>query len=650
VMNVHPSERMRARNYLLADNQNRKANNLDTADQKHVGLSTLLNIQETAAQTALEKNFYSNPQLMQKGYARETYNPNTEVTVVALDEVAEYQRQGFEVVGELPNGIDTTNKVMMVNHYSARLNYDQGAFSHTGFSQKGTRVTEDLLGSNASEQALVMTSAGKKTMDDARKSMFTSSPVTIGQRSVSIAPVRNDDGNIVGYRYTMSTQAKEAVLQRENRVSHVLARTTSSVEDKANSQVHNIAVLRELYKMYDEEYEANSDAFVTISPDSDNAEYREMWAMLPSYTRAMIEVMNAQRGKYGSYLIVPRKLLTLTFGSAPLTLDKLNEGANINTKLAVTGITRALNSKYGRMVSSAYKEALSGAKDTMVIKNISTTVGNIVSNFFALAIAGVPMAYTTRKTVQGWKEILQYQQLTQELSKLNSRLMNTPMSANEHKALKSHIEDIEGRISNLSITQLVDEGLYQTIVEDVDTEVGKQTYQSEMSALGDRLLGMTGKAEKALREGVFITHDSMTYRYLRDAAQLSDFVSRYVMFSHMVEEGKSVEEAVHESRETFILYDAPLSKPLKHLNDLGFFNFSKFLLRTQGVLHKNIRRSPARVLLYAPLWAMMGASATIDVLLTPFNFMELLSSRMQLNPLGFIRNGMTELPIIKMLN
>lgn len=118
----------------------------------------------------------------------------------------------------------------------------------------------------------------------------------------------------------------------------------------------------------------------------------------------------------------------------------------------------------------------------------------------------------------------------------------------------------------------------------------------------------------------------------------------------MLEEGKSVEEAVHESRETFILYDAPLSKPLKHLNDLGFFNFSKFLLRTQGVLHKNIRRSPARVLMFAPLWAMMGASATIDVLLTPFNFMELLSNRMQLNPLGFIRNGMTELPIIKLLD
>lgn len=665
VMNVAPNERMRARNFLLADNTNRKENNLDSSELKHVGLLSLLNVQESAAKVAFEKNFYSNPQLMQKGYIRETYNPNTEVIVAELDEVESYNKQGFDIVGNLPTGTDTQSKVLMVNHYSARLNYDQGAFSHTGFSQKGTKVSDDLLGIT-NEPSLVLTSAGRKTMEDARKSMFTNSPIVVGQNSVSIAPVRNDDGAVVGYRYTMSTETKERVLQREDRVSHVLARTMSSVEDKANSQVHNIAVLKELYKMYNDEYAENPNAFVFVKPHikeydiegkltnpptAEQAEYAEMWAMLPSYTRAMINVINSQTGLPENVLPVPKKLLTLTFGSAPLTLDKLNKAANINTKVAVSALTGILKNKYGRMVSAAYKEALSGAKDTMVIKSVTTTIDNIVSNFFALSIAGIPMAYTTRKTVQGWKEILQYQQLTQELGKLNSRLMYTPMSSAESAKLKSYIADVEGRISSLSITQLVDEGLYQTIVEDVDTEVGKQTYQSEMSKLGNHLLSMTGKGEKALKEGVFITHDSMTYRYLRDAAQLSDFVARYVMFSHMLEEGKSVEEAVHESRETFILYDAPLSKPLKHLNDLGFFNFSKFLLRTQGVLHKNIRRSPARVLLFGSLWALMGgASATIDVLLTPFNFLELLSNRMQLNPLGFIRNGVTELPIIKLLD
>lgn len=650
VMNVNPTERMRARNFLLADNKHRKENNLDSSEVKHVGLLALLDIQESAAKKALEKNFYSNPQLMQKGYIRETYNPNAEIKIVAADEVEGYKKQGFDVVGALPDGMDVSKKVMMVNHYSARLNYDQGAFSLTGFSTKGTKVEEDLLGSNMGDTSLVLTSRGKQTMVAARKSMFTSSPITIGEKSVSIAPVRNDDGNIVGYRYTMATQTKEDVLQRENRVSHVLARTTSSVEDKANSQVHNINVLKELYKMYDEDYKKYPDSFAFIGVNSDSPEYREMWAMLPSYTRAMVDVINAQKGLPSGVLPVPKKLLTLTFGSAPMTLDKLNEGANVNTRLAVKALTKVLTHKYGRMLSSLYKDALGSAKDTLVIKNITTTKGNIISNVFALAIAGIPMSYITKKSVQGWKEILQYQQLTQELGKLNMRLMHTNMSSNEANQIKSLMADLEGRISDLSITQLVDEGLYQTIVEDIDSEVGKQTYQSKYSELGDNLLKMTGKAETALREGVFITHDSMTYRYLRDAAQLSDFVSRYVMFSHMIEDGKSVQEAVHESRETFILYDAPLGKPLKFLNDLGFFNFSKFLLRTQGVLHKNLRKSPARVALYGALWASMGASATLDAILTPFNFMELIMTRAQLNPLGFIRNGLTELPIIKMLD
>lgn len=647
VMNTHPSDRMRVRNFLIKENQE-----VEAAD-RNAGVLSVLGIQKSYADEALDKNFYSNPQLVRKGYVRETYNPNIEMIIADTSEVSGFEKQGFEVVGDIPSGLanNDSNKVMMVNRYSAKLNYDQGAFSHTGFNKKGTTA---LIGEDSVDfDTLVTTNGGAKRMRDATNSMFTDNPVRVDPNNpIGIAPTRNDDGNIKGYRYTMRSKTKDMVLERENRIGHVLARTASSVEDKANSQVHNLNVLEEVYDIYDEGSKDLGD-FVTIGPDNGNGdtkpEYAEMWAMLPSYTRAKIAQMNLARGLPENQLIVPKRLLTLLFGAAPMTLAKLDNSTKHTVKYGIHAITALLRTKYGRMASSLYKESLGNSKDTMVIKNVTTTVGNMVSNYFALSIAGVPQSTIIKKTIQGWKEILQYNGLVQEIKKLNIRLMGTQLNSDEISAIQTRVKELEARVSALSVTQLVDEGLYQTIIEEVDTEVGQQLYKSETSKVGDKLLSMTGPAEKALKEGVFLTHDSTTYRYLRDAAQLSDFVSRYAMFEHMRSEGKSVQEAVHEARETFILYDVPLSKPLKALNDLGFFNFAKFLLRTQGILHKNIKRSPARTILYSALWAGLGASATMDVLMTPFNFAELVLRRAQLNPLGFISNGMTELPIIKLL-
>lgn len=651
VMNIHPTQRMRARNFLWAE-----VSEMKEGEIKHAGLTGLLAIQSEAAETALTQNFYGNPQLMRKGYIREAFNPNVEIQIVEKTAIAEYQKQGFELVGgtlgssEVPVGMDIgENKVMMVNRYSSSFNFDQGALSHTGFDKRGTSVGNMFNATNKTTPN-VLTNRGKVTMELARKSMFTSNPYMADpSKSVGIAPTRNDQGDVVGYRYTMGIDAKENVLERESRVGHVLARTKSSVEDKVNSQAHNTVVLEELYKMYDEQYAKDPSKFVSIGLNSKNPDYVEMFRMLPAYSRAMISNMSQQRGLNEAEIMVPQELVTLVFGSAPMTLEKLNAQAEGAVTVLTMAITKILESKWGRIIGSAFKEAIASARDSMVIKSGTTTASNMVSNHYVLSIAGIPQSYIMRKYAQGTKEILRYQELSSHVRKLRTELAYTPMSDAKAATLSNLIDDAEAQMSSLSVTALIDEGLFQTIVEDVDSEIGKQAYQSEMSKVGDRLLAMTGAAETAIKEGVLVTHDSKSYRYLRDAAQLSDFVARYVMFSHMTENGNTVEEAVHKARETFILYDAPLSKPVKFANDIGLFNFAKFLMRTQGVLRHALRESPTRGIAYSWMWALMGASATIDVLITPFNFMGILMQRLNMNPLGFMANALEELPVFKVV-
>lgn len=654
VMNVPVNERMRARNFLVKD-----AQAAPEGTDKNEGLLGLLQMQKDYAEEALAKNFYDNPQMMRKGYVREIYNPNVELIFSDVDDVESYTKQGFEVVGDIPNSLvkNDENKVMMANRHSAKLNYDQGAFSHTGFTKRGTAIDpKDLLDTNSvgeTTDAKILTSEGAKTLKEAALSMYSDAPIRVsGKAPIGISPVRNDDGEIKGYRYTMRSSTKDRVLDRENRVAQVMARTVSSVQDKANSQIHNGVVLDELYKMYEDDFKTKPSEFVRIGSNFNDAtisdEYAEMWAMLPSYTRQVIANRNASLGLKPEELYVPKKLLTLMFGAAPLTLDKISSNANIVTKYAGGAIAAILKSKYGRMGGAWYKEALSGSKDTLVIKNVTTTIGNIVSNHYAMSIAGIPQRVILQKSIQGYKELLEYNKYAKELSSLNARLMNAHIGTDVAKAMRSRVQDLEGRISELSVTKIVDEGLYQTIIEEVDTGSDVHNYQTEMGKVGDKLLSMTGRAEGAIRNGVLITHGSTTYRYLRDVAQLSDAVSRYVVAEHMISQGGTVTEAIRKGREMFIHYDAPQAKALKHLNDLGLFNFAKFLLNTQSVLWSSLRESPSRTLMYSLLWAGMGASSTMSVLATPFNFAELLLNRAVLNPLGFVSNGLTELPIIQL--
>ncbi|AUR99055.1 coil containing protein [Vibrio phage 1.261.O._10N.286.51.A7] len=665
VMNTSKADRMAARNYLIKDNNHRKAQGLDTTDAKHVGFSALLAMHREVKQEALELNFDSNPMMVRKGYIREQYNPNVEIAIVAIDEVADYEKQGFEPVSKITEGVDTSESeyVLMTNPYSAKNSYDQGAFSHTGFNTMGTLFDESTPGNPANaqdnidalNQDIILTDKGSIGMDKARMSMFTADPAKRNEvDGASLAPVRNDDGEIVGYRYTMSSEIKRKALQREERLPLVMARTKSSVEDKASSQEHNMVVLNEIYDILDEEYEAHPNEFMLVAPVEEgqpSTEESEMWAMLPIYTREAIIARNIERGMGATAgLYVPKRLATLLFGSAPITVSKMNNANNIMIRFAGSMMEKFMLNKYGKIAASTYKQALGTSKDTLVIKNVTTTLGNFVSNVFALSVAGIPQKHIMKKHVQGYKEIVQYQQLMHQISRVQQELTYTAMSEAKAKALRSQLADLEGRVSSLSILPLIDEGLYQTIVEDIDTAANETSWTTPLEEAGNNLLAKTGKAETFIREGVLITHDSETYRYLRDAAQVSDFVSRYVMYSYMTEEqGKPTEEAVQEARDTFIMYDAPMSKPLKALNDLGLFNFAKFLLRTQRVLGKNIRQNPSRTLMYSLLWGAMGASATMDVLMTPFNFGEMLLRRAVINPLGFLSNGLTELPILKIL-
>ena len=57
----------------------------------------------------------------------------------------------------------------------------------------------------------------------------------------------------------------------------------------------------------------------------------------------------------------------------------------------------------------------------------------------------------------------------------------------------------------------------------------------------------------------------------------------------------SLDNAISEAQETFINFDVPTSRGLDYANKMGLFMFTKFFIRFQKVLQKQIKDKPIQV-------------------------------------------------------
>ena len=99
-----------------------------------------------------------------------------------------------------------------------------------------------------------------------------------------------------------------------------------------------------------------------------------------------------------------------------------------------------------------------------------------------------------------------------------------------------------------------------------------------------------------------MTHDTKLYQGLSRFTRMSDFLARYTLYQHLMnqkdKEGKAPNQGdvLHEVSEAFVNYDMPLPKSLQYLDHMGIMPFTKYYLRIQRVLMKLVAKNPARVL------------------------------------------------------
>jgi len=237
----------------------------------------------------------------------------------------------------------------------------------------------------------------------------------------------------------------------------------------------------------------------------------------------------------------------------------------------------------------------------------------------------MPMGYTFSKQREALEALKDYKEADRKLkTMIHRKEMGLTYSA-------SWLARLEESLKQNPVKDLIDEGVFQSIVEDTDTSNldSKTNLGKKVKSVTESLLPATAIS---IGKQAYVTEDTGMFQFMLKATQYSDFVARYAMYHYMIDEkGVDQQKALNQVIETFIDYDVPSNKYLVWMNDMGLVMFTKFFLRIQRVIARTAKSNPAQVIAGIGLQTMLGdISDIMDSGLIDTN----IGSKLHINPLS----------------
>ena len=580
------------------------------------GVEFLLKVHQKLEQNSLERLFNGNPMLMEHGYTPDIVNPHTKVsTANAADGerlIAQGYSKGAKVYAD-PTDPSAEAKHIYVLRDGGLAPWLSGIMSLTSMQSKGSSVHSgymDVRNQVGLENAQLQASITNAKLDNLQTVIDPSRDMSKESRS-HLAPVYNDKGEIVNWRYLMQAKTKDTLLERDNRFDQVLGTLAGSIFDKVSSQESNEKAIGALREQYKEDHSYNSEAYVLVGAKSADPEMRELWQMLPDGTKRAVRKIWGIDGMH-----VRKDSLDIFFGYRKLSaadfLRKERSALDGVQKIArnvfqLYAKTRDMNDEqaddFAKRMGVAlargergWQEIVHAIKDVVVVKNIFTLLGNIYSNDSLLFAKGVENRW--HHQLVAIKGATAYQADSRKLMELQTKL-ELGYTQGKDAEMRRQVVELRDRIDRNPVKKLIDAGLMPTIVEDVAADEDIYSYKTLLQRKTERFTNRVPDALKTVGRNVFMTHDTKAYQFLSKTTQLSDFVARYALYQHLItrtENPLSHEDAIQEASDAFVNYDVPMHRTLQYTDDMGFTPFSKYFLRIQRVLMQTLRENPARVL------------------------------------------------------
>lgn len=558
---------------------------------------------------------------MMHGYLPEIHNPNVTFKVARdAAEVKDLEDLGYVFKMNVPtdkNDPDQRPVMMYVLKNGGLPRWNSGGFSLTGMKGRGTSKHDNYYNQFdgqgvANMQSMSSIFSAEQPEVDAQ---FLPNPGFEPEMKNRLVPLMNANGVMVDYRYVMKEHVRDQVLERDNRFEHLMGVMAGTTYDKVNSQEHNAELVKVLHDMYKADFKNNPHNYILISNRSTDPEIAETWKLLPDKTKL------AARKAFGvDGLYVPKEMVLPLFGYRKGSLSALFDKENRNKlEQGFVEFANWMVERYAihrlkmtpkeaedyakrtktavRKTEDVWQEVVQEMKNTIVIKTVSVLWGNVMSNFSLLLANGVPVHKLVSYQLEGLRAVMDYTRDRDALAQLDLRIAVTPagVALNEMLSEQARLQDA---IARNPATELVDQGLLPSIVEDVGMEDNPYSYKSGLVKKVEARTAKLNPQVKRVAEYVYMKHDTVLYKVLNKSTQYSDFVGRYALYKHETTKKNpmSKADALFSASEAFVNYDIPMPRTVQYLDDHGFMNFVKYFYSIQRVIFRLVKDKPLHVI------------------------------------------------------
>jgi hypothetical protein len=547
---------------------------------------------------------------MIKGWTKETYMAGTDVKIATDAEHKELTAQGYIRGHKISN--DSADPVqeeryIYVAPEGALSPYMSTIASLTSNIAKGSgRVDVNRVWGHEEPEA----AAKIDVLDiNRRKAKYIkqmhASPVSPSSTENHMIPVFNPDGKIVDWRYMMSEANKDELLQKDNHAASVLGGMAGNIVDKVESEKINKELVDLIYDYHTKEKGKRDSAYVKVGVDSSEDSLREIWYQMPSNMR---EYAKSKFG--GDYMMVRADLVTSMFGYRKFSLKSLfhKDPATQKAyeKLIVSVLSKLLGDKAALRVAqteNVIQALVQYTKDLVIVRSGVITLGNIVSNTMLLVMNGMSPIKAITKQYEAYRYSSGLISELAEVKQLQADLISKNLTNIERSRKEAEINRLNKRIQQNPTYLAYSVGLMPTIVEDVEadaefnnTYLGK--FQRAASEQIDDKLSFAPSFVRDLTKFTVGTPDSEIYKFLNSMVMQSDFMGRYAILNHWMEQqgvsesDKEFGELVGEAEELFINFDAPTHRGIQYMNDMGLAWFTKYVARINRSIARTFYKNP----------------------------------------------------------
>jgi len=586
-------------------------------DGKVNGIAALFNLQVLAKKQSLEKLFHGNKALTAKGYTKENFDPNIDIKVGDKKQktIEQMSKAGYRLVKDTKLRMDTNDntepRYLYVNKSASNSPWVKTIASLTSRQANGTTL-EDIYTTHVTDgtyfDAQTKTRQIKKATASDIKAQFTSKGFKT--KGIALVPVVNESGSTASYRYVMTDFAKDTILNRDNRFDYSLGRTFGSIVDKVNSVKVNKQVLLIAKGQFDAQFLQDQSAFVDISDTSPDEELREMYRLMP---KEMKKDMEDIWGK-GNPVMIRKEFVNLIFGFRKLRLTDQQNLVGAGFRNMNEGLTWILQNSFfpdapNVDIGKIWTEVVDIAKSNIVVKTGVILLPNFISNNILLWVKGVNTQNIAKYQSEAVIELDKYSKAVSRRD-IVKRIIASDKALTKIKLKKLQVElaRLETDISENVVSELLDEGIFQSIIEDVNFE---EDIYSSKAKLGDKVQQIANRYlpdfATSTYKHLYLTQDTKPYQLLLKATQVSDFMARYALYRTRISaipkrlKTKEAKEnyrrqILNEIIETFVNYDVPTSREMQWVNDVGLLMFTKFYFRIQKIIFKQFKEKPASAL------------------------------------------------------